>query len=67
LHGNTFEVDAVLVGRRVEFLFDPFDLAEVEARHQDRRMGQGTSWAATPPPRKARPGTGRLRGHTQAR
>jgi len=41
LHGNTFEVDAVLVGRRVECVFDPFDLASIEIRYQNRPMGQG--------------------------
>lgn len=41
LHGNTFEVDAALVGRRVECVFDPFDLASIEIRYQDRPMGQG--------------------------
>ncbi len=39
LHGNTYEVDAALIGRRVELLFDPFDLAEVSVRHAGRDMG----------------------------
>ena len=41
LHGNTFEVDAALVGRRVELVFDPFDLATVEVRFEGRSMGAG--------------------------
>ena len=41
LHGNTFEVDAALVGRRVELVFDPFDLASVEVRFEGRSMGAG--------------------------
>jgi putative transposase len=41
LHGNTFEVDAVLVGRRVECVFDPFDLTTIEVRYQGRSMGAG--------------------------
>jgi putative transposase len=41
LHGNTFEVDAALVGRRVECVFDPFDLTAVEIRYQGRSMGAG--------------------------
>lgn len=41
LHANTFEVDAALVGRRVELVFDPFDLTQVEVRYQGRPMGQG--------------------------
>jgi len=39
LHGNTFEVDAALVGSRVEVIFDPFDLESVEIRFQGRAMG----------------------------
>jgi putative transposase len=41
LHGNVFEVDASLVGRKVEILFDPFDLTTVEVRWEGRPMGQG--------------------------
>jgi putative transposase len=39
LHGNTYEVDAALVGRRVELVFDPFDLTELQVRYQGRDMG----------------------------
>lgn len=39
LHSNTFEVDPCLVGRRVELLFDPFDLSRVEVRYAGRPMG----------------------------
>lgn len=41
LHGNTFEVDAALVGHRVEVVFDPFALDTVEIRFQGRTMGNG--------------------------
>ncbi len=41
LHGNTFEVDAALVGRKVECVFDPFDLTAIEVRYQGRQMGTG--------------------------
>jgi putative transposase len=41
LHGNSFEVDAALVGSRVEVVFDPFDMESVEIRFQGRSMGQG--------------------------
>lgn len=41
LHANTFEVDASLVGRRVECVFDPFDLTSIEIRYQGRPMGAG--------------------------
>jgi putative transposase len=40
LHGNRFEVDAALIGRRVELVFDPFDLTDIEVRFQDRPMGK---------------------------
>ncbi len=43
LHGNTFEVDAFLVGRRVECVFDPFDLTAIEVRYQGRPMGAGVA------------------------
>jgi putative transposase len=41
LHGNVFEVDAALVGRRVECVFDPFDLTSIEVRYSGRSMGAG--------------------------
>ncbi len=39
LHGNRYEVDAVLVGRRVQLVFDPFDLTHLEVRHDGRPFG----------------------------
>lgn len=39
LHGNCFEVDAALVGRRCELIFDPFDLTAIEVRFGGRSMG----------------------------
>jgi putative transposase len=39
LHGNSYEVDAALVGRRVEVVFDPFDLTRLQIRYQGRPMG----------------------------
>ncbi len=39
LHGNTFEVDAALVGSRVEIVFNPFNLQTVQIRFQGRAMG----------------------------
>ena len=41
LHGNTYEVDAALVGSRVDIVFDPFAMEAVEVRFQGRPMGQG--------------------------
>jgi putative transposase len=39
LHGNTYQVDAALTGRRVELVFDPFDLSELTVRYDGRDMG----------------------------
>jgi putative transposase len=39
LHGNEYEVDAALVGRKVELVFDPFDLTRIEVRYQHRPFG----------------------------
>jgi putative transposase len=41
LHGNVYEVDAALVGSKVEVVFDPFDLTSVEIRFHGRPMGAG--------------------------
>jgi transposase InsO family protein len=40
LHGNTFEVDAGLVGRKVELVFSPFDMETVEVRYQSKAYGK---------------------------
>ena len=40
LHGNTYEVDAALIGRKIELVFDPFDLTDIEVRWQGRPIGQ---------------------------
>lgn len=39
LFGNDYEVDPALVGVRVELLFDPFDLTDIEVCYQGRPMG----------------------------
>lgn len=39
LFANTYEVDAALVGRKVELVFDPFDLTAIEVRWSGRPMG----------------------------
>jgi putative transposase len=39
LHNNIYQVDAALVGRKVELVFDPFDLADVEVRYRGRSYG----------------------------
>ena len=40
LHGNTYQVDPSLAGRKVELVFDPFDLASIEVRWQGNPAGQ---------------------------
>ena len=42
LFGNRYEVDPALVGRRVELVFDAFDLSRVEVRFEGRPMGEAT-------------------------
>ncbi len=39
LHSNQYEVDAALMGRKVELIFDPFDLTRIEVRYQHRPFG----------------------------
>ena len=39
LHGNRYEVDPSLVGRKVELVFDPFDLTRIEVRLAGAPMG----------------------------
>jgi putative transposase len=61
LHGNTYQVDPALTGRRVELVFDPLDLTELAVRYQGRDMGKAVPFritrhvhpdagASTPPP-----------------
>ncbi len=40
LFGNHYELDPALVSARVQLLFDPFDLTNIEVRYQDRPMGR---------------------------
>lgn len=39
LAGNRYEVDPALVGRKVELVFDPFDLSDVEVRFNEQSFG----------------------------
>jgi putative transposase len=39
LHGNTYQVDPSLALRKVELVFDPFDLTSIEVRWQGRAAG----------------------------
>jgi putative transposase len=42
LHGNLYEVDPALAGARVELVFDPFDLTDIDVRHHGRTAGRAT-------------------------
>jgi len=44
LHNNTYQVDPLLVGRKVELVFDPFDLTDIEVRHQQRSFGTAVAF-----------------------
>lgn len=39
LHGNTYQVEPALAGRRVELVFSPFNLEHIEVRHGGRSYG----------------------------
>ena len=39
MHGNTYEVDPGLAGRRVDLIFDPLELADVEVRLDRHHAG----------------------------
>lgn len=41
LWGNVHEVDAHLVGQKVELVFDPFDLSRVRVRWRGKEIGEG--------------------------
>ena len=60
LHGNTYQVDELLTGRRVELVFDPFDLADIEVRYGGRSFGQAVAFTigrhAHPKARPEQPG-----------
>ena len=42
LHGNRYQVDPALAGRRVELVFDPFDLTVLSVRSGGRDAGTAT-------------------------
>ncbi|TQC39032.1 transposase [Rhodococcus sp. WS4] len=39
LHSNTYQVDAALVGRKVELVFSPFDMETIDVRYHDKSHG----------------------------
>jgi putative transposase len=40
LQGNLYEVDPALAGSKVELVFDPFDLTDIDVRHHGRPVGK---------------------------
>ena len=40
LEGNDYSVDPFLVGRKVELVFDPFDMTEIDVYWQGRKAGR---------------------------
>jgi hypothetical protein len=58
LHGNTYQVEPALAGRKVELVFSPFNLEHIEIRYQDRSYGTALPHNITRPAHpKARPET----------
>ena len=47
LHGNTYQVQAVLVGRKVELVFSPFDLERIEVHHRGVHYGRAVPFRIT--------------------
>jgi putative transposase len=39
LHGNTYQVQPILAGRKVELVFSPFDLEKIEVRYREASYG----------------------------
>jgi len=62
MHGNRYQVDPALTGRRVELVFDPFDLTVLSVRSGGRDAGTATPHHITrhahPKARPEDPGTG---------
>ena len=60
-YGNSFEVDAALVGRKCQLIFDPFDLTEIEVRYEGRAMGTAVPVRHRSPHPSQGPSRGRRR------
>jgi putative transposase len=44
LHANLYQVDELLIGRKVELVFDPFDLTELQVRYGGRSFGAAVAF-----------------------
>jgi putative transposase len=47
LHGNTYQVEAALAGRKVELVFSPFNLEVIEVRHGEKSFGHAVPHVIT--------------------
>jgi putative transposase len=47
LHGNTYQVEPALAGRKVELVFSPFNLEHIEVRHGDKSFGRAVPHVIT--------------------
>jgi putative transposase len=47
LHGNTYQVEPALTGRKVELVFSPFNIEQIEVRHGGRSYGQAVPHVIT--------------------
>ena len=47
LHGNSYEVEPVLVGRKVELVFSPFDLETIEVHYRGAVYGRAVPFRIT--------------------
>jgi putative transposase len=60
LHNNRYQVDELLIGRKVELVFDPFDLTDIDIRYGGRGFGKAVAFTigrhAHPKARPEQPG-----------
>ena len=47
LHGNTYQVEPILAGRKVELVFSPFDLGNIEVRYREASYGRAVPFRIT--------------------
>lgn len=47
LHGNTYQVEAVLVGCKVELVFSPFDLQHIDVHYRGAHYGRAVPFRIT--------------------
>ncbi len=47
LHGNTYQVQAALAGRKVELVFSPFDLETIQVRYRNASSGRAVPYRIT--------------------